>query len=110
MFYIYLILQRYGWHGADDELLQRNFDNSVGQYPWLDSVREKSVTELEYLHGHLNNPGALPTCILFRNKARYELIRWGCSHVDQNTSQLSNPKAVILFLIYSILPLFNCYC
>ncbi|XP_041350705.1 TPR repeat-containing protein DDB_G0287407-like [Gigantopelta aegis] len=60
--------QRYGWHGADDEVLQHNFDNAVGQYPWLHKVRGKSVTELEYLHGHLNNPGALPACILFRSK------------------------------------------
>ncbi|KAL3873137.1 hypothetical protein ACJMK2_036291 [Sinanodonta woodiana] len=60
--------QRYGWHGAEDKVLQQNFDNAVGRYPWLNDVRDKSVTELEFLHGHLNNPGKLPACIFFRDK------------------------------------------
>ncbi|XP_062578941.1 TPR repeat-containing protein DDB_G0287407-like isoform X2 [Saccostrea cucullata] len=60
--------QRYGWHGRDDSSLQDNFDNAVGRYPWLDKVRDRSVTELEFLHGHLNNPGALPAVLCFRNK------------------------------------------
>ncbi|CAL1529408.1 unnamed protein product [Lymnaea stagnalis] len=60
--------QRYGWHGESDELLQRNFDNAVGRYPWLADVRGKSVTELEFLHGHLNHPGELPSSISFRDK------------------------------------------
>ncbi|XP_061197939.1 TPR repeat-containing protein DDB_G0287407-like [Saccostrea echinata] len=60
--------QRYGWHGRDDNSLQENFDNAVGRYPWLDNVRDKSVTELEFLHGHLNNPGTLPAVLCFRNK------------------------------------------
>ncbi|KAK7504283.1 hypothetical protein BaRGS_00004587 [Batillaria attramentaria] len=67
--------QRYGWHGADDDLLQKNFDNAVGRYPWLDNVRDKSVTELEFLHGHLNNPGALPAAICFRDKAYDDAVR-----------------------------------
>ncbi|XP_076442546.1 TPR repeat-containing protein DDB_G0287407-like isoform X2 [Babylonia areolata] len=60
--------QRYGWHGSDDKQLQENFDNAVGKYSWLDAVRDRSVTELEFLHGYLNNPGALPACICFRDK------------------------------------------
>ncbi|XP_022344302.2 TPR repeat-containing protein DDB_G0287407-like [Crassostrea virginica] len=60
--------QRYGWHGRDDTSLQENFDNAVGRYPWLEDVRDKSVTELEFLHGHLNNPGILPAVICFRDK------------------------------------------
>ncbi|KAL5008182.1 hypothetical protein ScPMuIL_013763 [Solemya velum] len=67
--------QRYGWHGADDKLLQENFDNAVGRYPWLDNVRDRSVTELEFLYGHLNAPGHLPACILFRDKAHDDLRR-----------------------------------
>ncbi|XP_069113674.1 TPR repeat-containing protein DDB_G0287407-like [Argopecten irradians] len=61
--------QRYGWHGAGDTALQENFDNAVSKYPWLSSVRDKSVTELEFLHGHLNNPGSLPAYLCFRDKA-----------------------------------------
>ncbi|KAK3592936.1 hypothetical protein CHS0354_011736 [Potamilus streckersoni] len=67
--------QRYGWHGAEDKVLQQNFDNAVGRYPWLNDVRDKSVTELEFLHGHLNNPGKLPACIYFRDKSFDEAKR-----------------------------------
>lgn len=61
--------QRYGWHGRDDDNLQDNFNNALGRYPWLENFRDKSVTELEFLHGHLNNPGALPAVICFRDKS-----------------------------------------
>ena len=65
------VLQRYGWHGVDDKSLQENFDNAIENYPWLEKYRDKSVTELEYLHGHLNNPGHLPAVICFRDKVPY---------------------------------------
>ncbi|XP_071080397.1 TPR repeat-containing protein DDB_G0287407-like [Haliotis cracherodii] len=61
--------QRYGWHGIDNKNIQRNIDNAVGRYPWLEDFRDRSVTELEFVHGHLNNPGALPACICFRDKS-----------------------------------------
>lgn len=61
-------LQRYGWHGTDDVALQETFDAAVGMYPWLDTMRDVSVTEVEFCHGHLNNPGVLPAIISFRSK------------------------------------------
>lgn len=67
-----IINQRYGWHGRNDDNLQDNFDNALGRYPWLENFRDKSVTELEFLHGHLNNPGALPAVICFRDKVHYK--------------------------------------
>nr|XP_006816361.1 PREDICTED: TPR repeat-containing protein DDB_G0287407-like [Saccoglossus kowalevskii] len=60
--------QRYGWHG-DNELLQKSFDVAITKYPWLNEYRDKSVTELEFLHGHLNNPGDRAACFYFRDKA-----------------------------------------
>ncbi|KAH9496124.1 hypothetical protein Btru_012115 [Bulinus truncatus] len=70
--------QRYGWHGESDELLQRNFDNAMGHYPWLANFREKSVTELEFLHGHLNDPGVLPASICFRDKLYDDTVKKEC--------------------------------
>ncbi|XP_071479087.1 TPR repeat-containing protein DDB_G0287407-like [Diadema antillarum] len=61
--------QRYGWHGSQDEFLQKTFDHAVPRYPWLDQYRDRSVTELEFLHGHLNKPGTRPACFFFRDKA-----------------------------------------
>ena len=68
------IIQRYGWHGADDAALQENFEEALGLFPWLENYRDKSVTELEFLHGHLNDPGALPAYICFRDKVGYYIF------------------------------------
>ncbi|CAH1794895.1 unnamed protein product [Owenia fusiformis] len=61
--------QRYGWMGENDEALQANVENSITRYPWLLKFRDKSVTEWEFLHGHLNHPGKMPAWIGFRDKA-----------------------------------------
>ena len=71
------LFQRYGWHGAKDEALQRNVDLCLKRYPWLKSVRDRSVTEFEFMHGHLNKPGAVPASFAFRAKVRV-CIRLHC--------------------------------
>jgi len=60
--------QRYGWHGLD-VLLQKSFDVAAVKYPWLNDYREKAVTELEFLHGHLRDPGKRAACFFFRDKS-----------------------------------------
>ncbi|KAL9984671.1 hypothetical protein ACROYT_G006994 [Oculina patagonica] len=60
--------QRYGWHGFD-ALLQKSFDVAAVKYPWLNDYREKAVTELEFLHGHLRKPGNRAACFFFRDKS-----------------------------------------
>ncbi|XP_067679704.1 TPR repeat-containing protein DDB_G0287407-like [Haliotis asinina] len=60
--------QRYGWHGLQDTALQQNIDKALSRYPWLKNKRDCSVTELEFLQGHLNKPGATPACFCFRDK------------------------------------------
>ena len=59
--------KRYGWHG-NDELLQKSFDVAAIKYPWVNNYRDRAVTELEYLHGHLNDPGSRAACFFFRDK------------------------------------------
>ncbi|XP_038069674.1 TPR repeat-containing protein DDB_G0287407-like [Patiria miniata] len=61
--------QRYGWHGSKDEMLQKTFDYALATFPFIADYRDRSVTELEYLHGHLNNPGARAASFFFRDKA-----------------------------------------
>ena len=52
-FFIGLLGERYGWVPADDIYQQ----DLLELYPWLKERRAgKSVTELEILHGVLNNP------------------------------------------------------
>lgn len=64
--------QRYGWHGFDN-LLQKSFDVAAVKYPWLNDYRERAVTELEFLHGHLRNPGKRAACFFFRDKSYDDL-------------------------------------
>ncbi|KAL8601645.1 hypothetical protein ACOMHN_003911 [Nucella lapillus] len=67
--------QRYGWQGHTDALLQENINMALGNYPWLDNFRDRSVTELELQHGFLNNPGQLPTVICFRDKTYDDVMK-----------------------------------
>jgi len=60
--------QRYGWFGAEgDELLSKTFQQAEGLYPWINQFRDRSVTELEFRHGHLQNPGERPSFFFFRS-------------------------------------------
>lgn len=65
----------------------------MGRYPWLEDFRDRSVTELEFVHGHLNNPGALPACICFRDKVGKLIIIKGTkikiSEVRRRGSEVS---------------------
>ena len=65
--YWHYFVQRYGWHGFD-ALLQKSFDVAAMKYSWLNDYREKAVTELEFLHGHLRHPGKRAACFFFRDK------------------------------------------
>ena len=62
---------RYGWHDASgsDQLLNQNFEKAKNDYPWIMQYRQRSVTELEMRHGHLNSLGTIPSCFFFRNEA-----------------------------------------
>ena len=66
--------QRYGWHGLDDPDLQENITNAAKKYPWIDNYRDKSVTEIEFLHGHLNSPGQIPAVLAFRDRVNYTMF------------------------------------
>lgn len=61
-FFVGLLGERYGWHlppaGADyvDNLLEQTMDIGEARYPWVAEYRDRSVTELEMLHGALLRP------------------------------------------------------
>ncbi|GBG32020.1 Protein kinase, putative [Hondaea fermentalgiana] len=60
-FFVGLLGERYGWHlappgGYVDELLEQTMDIGEARYPWVYEYRDRSVTELEILHGALRNP------------------------------------------------------
>lgn len=51
-FFIGLLGERYGWVPRDEAITT----DLLEEEPWLANHRQKSVTELEILHGVLNNP------------------------------------------------------
>ena len=68
-YFIGLLGERYGWvpDVIDPEL--------VREQPWLEEHREGSVTELEILHGVLNNPAmSNRACFYFRDPAYVERV------------------------------------
>ncbi|HUT31978.1 MAG TPA: DUF4062 domain-containing protein [Planctomycetota bacterium] len=68
-FFIGLLGERYGW--VPDDIP----GDLVAQQPWLAEHRTKSVTELEMLHGVLNNRAmANRACFYFRDPAYIERV------------------------------------
>ncbi len=51
-YFIGLLGERYGWISPDDDIPE----DLIQQQPWLAEHRERSVTELEILHGVLRDP------------------------------------------------------
>jgi len=68
-FFIGLLGERYGW--VPQEIPQE----LIEQESWLAEHREKSVTELEIIHGVLNDPAmANRACFYFRNPAYVDKV------------------------------------
>ncbi|XP_077980178.1 TPR repeat-containing protein DDB_G0287407-like [Glandiceps talaboti] len=91
--------QRYGWNGAKDEHLQRNLDVAAIKYPWVNQYRDRSVTEIEFLHGFLNEPGKRTSCFFFRAKAYDEKmvnIHKSTGNTDEVSKYTDEPNATAL--------------
>ena len=68
-FFIGLLGERYGW--VPDSIPP----DVIDQEPWIDELADKSITELEILHGVLNNPDmASHAFFYFRDPAYIETI------------------------------------
>eukprot|EP00026_Physarum_polycephalum_P000355 Phypoly_transcript_00355.p1 GENE.Phypoly_transcript_00355~~Phypoly_transcript_00355.p1 ORF type:complete len:1640 (+),score=387.43 Phypoly_transcript_00355:131-5050(+) len=62
-YFVGIIGQRYGWHQEQDGLdaiLTKTFEHAAAfdEYEWINKFRDRSVTELEILHGFLLHPSA----------------------------------------------------
>ncbi|XP_006816362.2 TPR repeat-containing protein DDB_G0287407-like [Saccoglossus kowalevskii] len=85
--------QQYSLHG-EDKLLQKSFDSASTQYPWVNEYRNRSVTEIEFLHGHLRNPGDKPACFFFRDK-EYDNKKVIEHETSESETEANNYKSVI---------------
>ena len=70
-FFIGLLGERYGWVPERGTIS----DDLIAEQPWLAERAERSVTELEILHGVLNDPAmANRACFYFRDPAYVETV------------------------------------
>ena len=70
-FFIGLLGERYGWVPDPGDIT----DELIAEQPWLAEHRDHSVTELEILHGVLNDPAmANRACFYFRDPAYVENV------------------------------------
>jgi len=91
-YFIGLLGNRYGWVPGQFS------DDLVRTYPWLDKYRDRSLTELEMIHGVLNHPKAAKhgTFILLRDDEFSELGPFNAgqesSEDEPNLTKLRNLK------------------
>ncbi|CAD5111487.1 DgyrCDS795 [Dimorphilus gyrociliatus] len=55
------------YNESNEQTLQSAFDKALSDYPWIGQFRDIDLIELELMHGFLNNPDKIPTCICFRS-------------------------------------------
>ncbi len=70
-FFIGLLGERYGWVPGEDAFTA----DLREEQPWLQELRDKSVTELEILHGVLNNPDMAGRAFFYFRDPAYVLSR-----------------------------------
>lgn len=72
-FFIGLLGQRYGWVPGDDAFTA----DLKEEQPWLKDLPGKSVTELEILHGVLNNPEMAERAFFYFRDPAYAMKKGG---------------------------------
>ena len=77
-YFLCLLGERYGWHippnGDGDELLEITFDNTIifnPQFDWINSFRDRSVTELEIRHAVLNDVSQATRALFYFRQPGY---------------------------------------
>lgn len=82
VFFVGLLGERYGWVPAEDFYPRQVVDDP--QMAWVrEHVGGRSVTELEILHGVLNNPTMQERAFFFFRRDGYELRHWPAIHAAQ---------------------------
>jgi tetratricopeptide (TPR) repeat protein len=77
-FFIGLLGERYGWTPGGDAFTA----DLTEEQPWLRGLRGKSVTELEILHGVLNNPDMAGRAFFYFRDPAYAQGRGGDFHSE----------------------------
>jgi nephrocystin-3 len=90
-YFIGFIGERYGWIPASDHYAP----STLQKQPWLEEHRGgKSVTELEILHGVLNNPDIAKRAFFYFRDPKYALAKGGVflGECSEEQAKLNNLK------------------
>jgi len=92
--------QRYGWYISGmneeaDQLFERNLQKVVPQYPWIQGYRDRSITEIEFLHAHLLQEREVrPSWFLFRDESYdAQLAEAAQTEAERRRFQSESPEA-----------------
>ncbi len=88
-FFIGLLGERYGWTPGDDAFTA----NLKEEQPWLKNLHGKSVTEMEILHGVLNDPDMAGRAFFYFRDPAYVKGR-GPDFLSETTSDASKQTAL----------------
>jgi len=88
-FFIGLLGERYGWVPGDDAFTA----DLMEEQPWLKSLDGKSVTELEILHGVLNNPEMAGRAFFYFREPEYAKLR-GTDFISENEEAAKKQSAL----------------
>ncbi|MCX5769214.1 MAG: DUF4062 domain-containing protein, partial [Candidatus Hydrogenedentes bacterium] len=88
-FFIGLLGERYGWVPGDDAFTA----DLEEEQPWLKDLKGKSVTELEILHGVLNNPEMAERAFFYFRDPAYAQRR-GADCLSENTAAADKQAAL----------------
>ena len=88
-FFIGLLGERYGWTPSNDAFTA----DLQEEQPWLASMRGRSVTELEILHGVLNNPEMADRAFFYFRDPVYAQTR-GPDFLSESESQRAKQLAL----------------
>jgi nephrocystin-3 len=88
-FFIGLLGERYGWIPDDNALT----DDLKEEQPWLKDMHGKSVTELEILHGVLNNPEMAGRAFFYFRDPKYAENK-GVDYLSDNIEIKKNQIAL----------------
>jgi nephrocystin-3 len=74
-YFLGILGQRYGWSqqssSINDRTLSSTFDDAMEKHAWVDSYRDRSVTELEMLHGALFHPKHAENALFYLRNESY---------------------------------------
>eukprot|EP01147_Barroeca_monosierra_P006346 gene6346-9273_t len=87
--------RRYGSYyipdDASTEWVLHSFDRAADHFPWVQQYRDRAITEVEFRHGFMRDPGTKPAIVLFRS-FEYDEAMVQSNISDKEKRKYSRPR------------------